>query len=122
MTEIEPRIADLKARLHTLRGEVGLDLQRGREFERLAVAYSWDMRVDEARRWPHRLLRRVMDIGTLDDIVSMEARFGRDELTKALTTAEAGALRPKSWSFWHYRLGLVPPGAACPPLPVRRAA
>ena len=122
MTDIEPRIADLKARQDALLGEVGVDLLRGREFERLAAAYSWDMRIDEAKRWPHRLLRRVMDIGTLDDIVSMEAGFGRDELIRALTTAEAGALRPKSWSFWHYRLGLVPPGAACPPLPVRRAA
>jgi hypothetical protein len=96
--------------------------ERGREFERLAAAYSWDMRIDEARHWPYRLIRRVMDVGTLDDIVSMEAIFGREELAKALATAEAGALRPKSWTFWHYRLGLVPPGATCPPMPARRAA
>jgi len=98
------------------------DGKRGREFERLAAAYSWDMRIDEARRWPYRLMRRVMDVGTLEDIVSMEASFGRDELTKALATAEAGALRPKSWTFWHYRLGLVPPAATCPPVPARRSA
>lgn len=96
--------------------------ERGREFERLAATYSWDMRIDEARHWPYRLIRRVMDVGTLDDIVSMEASFGRDELANALATAEAGALRPKSWTFWHYRLGLVQPGAACPSMPTRRAA
>lgn len=95
--------------------------ERGREFDRLARTYSWDMKLDEARRWPQRLLRRVMDVGTLDDIVSMEQRFGRDELGRALGTAEIGAFRPKSWTFWHYRLGLVPPGATCPPMPTRRS-
>lgn len=99
-----------------------LDGKRELEFERLAAAYSWDMRIDEAKRWPYRLMRRIMDIGTLDDIVSMEKSFGPDELIEALATAEAGALRPKSWTFWHYRLGLVPPGATCPPMPARRAA
>lgn len=98
------------------------DAERANEFERLAAAYSWDMRIDEARQWPYRLMRRVMDVGTLDDIVSMEPVFGRDELARALATADVGAFRPKSWTFWHYRLGLTQPGGVCPPMPVRRAA
>ncbi len=92
------------------------------EFQRLARKYSWDMRAEEALAWPYRLLRRVMDIGTLEDITSMEQVMGREVLTDALTSAEIGALRPQSWAFWHYRLGLVEPGGRCPPYPVRRFA
>lgn len=93
-----------------------------REFERLAHIYSWDMNLDEAKLFPYRLLRRVMDIGTLEDIVSMERLIGATELVRALETAEAGSFRPKSWTFWHYRLERVPAGATCPPIPIRRAA
>lgn len=96
--------------------------EQAREFERLARIYSWDMRLSEAKNWPYRLLRRVMDIGTLEDIVSMERFFGHDVLREALKGTEAGGMRPKSWTFWHYRLGIVPPEAPCPPLPTRRAA
>lgn len=95
---------------------------RARELERLARRYSWDMTMEEVPRWPHRLLRRVMDMGTFEDILSMEHNIGRDELTRALLTAEAGELRPKSWTFWHYRLGLVAYDMSCPPLPTRRSA
>lgn len=92
------------------------------EFERLARKYSWDMRTEEALAWPERLLRRVMDIGTLEDMVSMEREMGREILTEALTSAEIGALRPQSWSFWHHRLGLIKIGEQCPPYPIRRFA
>ena len=92
------------------------------EFRRLAQIYSWDMRLEEAIKWPERLLRRVMDIGTLQDIVSMENKIGRKPLVEALRNAEIGALRPKSWTFWHYRLGIVKIGEECPPYPVRKFA
>lgn len=91
-------------------------------FARLARTYSWDMPLAEAWNWPYRLLRRVMDLGTLDDIVAMEDAFGRDMLVQAIETAEAGAMRPQSWAFWHYRLRLVPFGDPCPPMPSRRVA
>jgi hypothetical protein len=92
------------------------------EFARLAQKYSWDMRADEAMKWPERLLRRVMDIGTLEDMISMENAIGRDSLAHALSNAEFGALRPQSWAFWHHRLGLVEKGGQLPPYPVRRFA
>lgn len=91
-------------------------------FEQLAHSYSWDMPLPEAWNWPDRLIRRVMDIGTLEDIGSLERAFGRDRLVTALKSAEAGSLRPKSWNWWHLRLGLVAPGGPMPPMPVRRSA
>ena len=71
------------------------------EMRRLARLYSWDMDVEEALLWPGRLLRRVMDIGTLEDVLAMEQRVGRAALVEAIETASAGSLRPKSWAFWH---------------------
>lgn len=94
--------------------------EHAREFDRLTRRYSWDLDAEEARQWPRRLLRRVMDMGTWDDILSMEQAFGHDLLVKTLVTTAIGGLRPKSWTFWHYRLGIVPPGADCPPLPTAR--
>lgn len=92
------------------------------EFDRLVRAYSWDLQGEEARAWPFRLFRRVMDLGTLADVVAMERCFGRDQLAEALTTAPIGALRPKSWAWWHLRLGLTEPGEAPPAMPDRRVA
>lgn len=92
------------------------------EFRRLALIYSWDMRLEEAIKWPERLLRRVMDIGTLEDIVLMEQAIGRKHLARALGNAQAGALRHRSWTFWHHRLDLVEKDKQCPPPPVRRFA
>lgn len=97
-------------------------LAANEEFQRLAEVYSWDLRLDEAVSWPERLIRRVMDIGTLADILSMQQHIGRQTLEHAIETAPIGAFRPQSWTFWHYRLGLVAVGAQCPPLPVRRFA
>lgn len=91
-------------------------------FLKLARTYSWDMIAEEARNWPGRLFRRVMDLGTLEDVVAMESSFGCDALVYAIETAEAGSMRPQSWAFWHYRLRIVPFGEACPPLPARRVA
>lgn len=96
---------------------IALDGDRGAEFNRLARIYSWDEKLDVARTWPQRLLLRVMDIGMLEDILALERVFGHEILTKLLAAAEIGSLRPKSWTFWHYRLGLVAPGEPCPPMP-----
>lgn len=110
---------------HSLSDNSGIllvsEAQRG-EFERLVRIYSWDMTLDDSWRFPYRLLRRVMDIGTLEDITSMERTIGVGNLMRALTTAEAGSFRPRSWTFWHYRLGQVPESGVCPPMPTRRAA
>ena len=91
-----------------------------REFDRLSAIYSWDMKIEEARPWPMRLLRRVLAVGTLEDSISMERHIGSDALRQATATADIGALRPKSWNFWHYRLSIVAPDDQSPPMPTRR--
>jgi hypothetical protein len=92
------------------------------ELRRLANRYIWDMRLAEALRFPDRIILRTMDIGTLPDILALERVFGGMALAEILRRAPAGALKPRSWSFWHYRLGLIPPGGRVPPQPLRLVA
>lgn len=98
------------------------DVSATGELTRLAARYCWDMTPSQAADYPDRVILRTMDLGTLQDIIALERRFGTARLAEVLARAPAGALRPRSWSFWHYRLGLVPPGAAVPPQPTRRFA
>lgn len=66
---------------------------------------------------PYRVLARVMDIGTWEDIVLMLRTVDAEILRRTL--AEAGWFRPRSWHFWHYRLGLAAEIEDIPPMPKR---
>jgi hypothetical protein len=84
---------------------------------RLSRIYCGDMSPEDALIQPFRVLRRAMDFATWEDILEMERIVGPTLLTQALKTALMGALRPKSWSFRHVRLGLYGPGGEIPPEP-----
>ena len=88
----------------------------------MARRYVWDQSEAEALADPARIIRRVMDLGTIDDAFNLEPILGRDRLAEVLRTSPAGALRPRSWWFWHYRLGLVAAADDPPPMPVRTYA
>ena len=72
-----------------------------------ARKYAWDVDLAEADALRTKIILRVMDYGTYEDILQLEETVAEQELIDALTNAPPGALRPRSWSFWHYRLGLV---------------
>jgi hypothetical protein len=87
---------------------------------RLAREYIWWKSPSEALAYPHRVVAQAMDLGTWDDVLALEEHLGPSLLREVLVRAEAGWFHPRSWHFWHYRLGVVPPGEAVPPLPKRR--
>jgi hypothetical protein len=87
---------------------------------RFTSKYVWWKTHDEALLYPDRVIAQVMDIGDYDDILLMENLFGRDCLRDILKRAEAGWFRPQSWTFWHYRLGVVSPDEHVPALPERK--
>ena len=69
-------------------------------------------------------MRTTLDIsGDVDfDARSCEAlsdAVGEAALRDALLHAEVGEFSPRSWHYWHYRLGLASLGEV-PPLPQRR--
>jgi hypothetical protein len=87
----------------------------------LAAKYIWWKSPEEALQIPDRIISQVMDIGDYDDAQSLASHFGEDRLRRVLTQAEAGLFSPKSWAYWHYRLGVSKAGEV-PNLPQRRVA
>jgi hypothetical protein len=85
----------------------------------LARRYIWWLSPDEALALPLRVVAQVMDIGTMDDCAILQEYFRHSDLRKALKNAEPGWFRPRSWAFWHYRLGVVNWGGEVPLLPAR---
>lgn len=87
--------------------------------ERLAARYIWWQDPREAALQPRRVIARVMELGDYADVEALDDAVGDDALRAALQSAEAGEFSPRSWHYWHYRLGLARLGEV-PPLPQRR--
>lgn len=86
-----------------------------------ARKYIWWMTPEEAITMPERVVAQVMNIGDYDDVQAMTMLAGEEYLRTVLRWAEIGQFTPRSWAYWHYRLGLAVPGYV-PPMPVRRFA
>lgn len=84
--------------------------------------YIWWKTPEEAVARPERLVAQVMDIGDYDDVLRLAALVGDDVLREVLLKAEAGQFTPRSWAYWHYRLGVVKPGESVPQAPRRAFA
>lgn len=87
----------------------------------MARKYVWWLTPNEAVISPQRIIAQVMNIGDYADAQFMAVRLGDGSLRDALAHAQAGQFSPKSWHYWHYRLGLSELGQV-PALPVRRFA
>ncbi len=92
------------------------DVQR--LLRRLARKYVWWLSPSQAMARPRLVAGQVMNLGDYDDALALEAALGRERLADALRNADPGRFSPRSWSYWHYRLGLAAPGRV-PPLPRR---
>lgn len=88
---------------------------------RLAAKYIWWKKPDDALQQPERIVAQVMDIGDYDDAQMLAAQVGDEYLREVLARAEIGQFRPRSWAYWHYRLGLAANGKL-PPMPQRRTS
>ncbi|QDQ27087.1 hypothetical protein FNU76_12340 [Chitinimonas arctica] len=86
-----------------------------------AGKYVWWKTPDEAVAMPERVIAQVINIGDYTDVQSLAAQVGDEVLREVLTHAEAGQFNERSWTYWHYRLGLAAVGQV-PALPVRRFA
>ncbi|MGH9497092.1 MAG: hypothetical protein ACRD3B_19005 [Candidatus Sulfotelmatobacter sp.] len=84
----------------------------------LARKYVWWKSPDEALRSPQRIIAQVMNVGAYDDVQMLADRLGDGLLRETLDHAEAGQFDKRSWTYWHYRLGLAELGEV-PPLPSR---
>src|SRR5882757_6685888 len=87
--------------------------------EELARQYVWWKPAEEAVLYPERIVAQVMDIGDYEDVQRVSDELGEDFLRQVLRQAEIGQFTPRSWAYWHYRLGLAEPERV-PPMPGRR--
>ena len=60
------------------------------------------------------IIALVMDEGDERAFWALEANFSRAELITALETAPTLRFRPRSWVYWHFRLGLISMAAELP--------
>lgn len=85
----------------------------------LACKYVWWKTPDEAVAMPERVIAQVMNLGDFEDTQLLAGRLGDDVLRDVLIHAQAGQFNERSWSYWHYRLGLAEIDQV-PDLPQRR--
>ncbi|MDF0674872.1 MAG: hypothetical protein P0120_11130 [Nitrospira sp.] len=86
-----------------------------------ARKYIWWMTPEEAVTMPDRVVAQVMNIGDYDDVQALATLAGDDYLRAVLRQAEIGQFTPRSWAYWHYRLGLAVLDHV-PPMPARTLA
>ncbi len=85
----------------------------------LANKYIWWKSPQKALAMPERVMAQVMNIGDYGDVQLLANQVGDDVLREVIAHAEAGQFNERSWTYWHYRLGLAALEQV-PPLPVRR--
>ncbi len=85
----------------------------------LAQRYIWWKTPDEAIRYPEHIVAQIMDMGDYADVQMLVKQVGDDVLCKILTNAEIGQFNARSWTYWHYRLGLSELDNI-PPMPIRK--
>jgi hypothetical protein len=86
---------------------------------RLARRYMWRWSEQKALDRRQQLVAQVMDIGTFDDATALIEALGEPAFLETLANAEPGWLSPRSWAYWHYRLGVTPADSEPPPAPKR---
>ena len=78
-----------------------------RFLRRMARKYVWWLPPAQALARPDLIVSQVMNLGDYSDVRALEAVLGRERLAEVLRAAEPGRFSPRSWSYWHYRLGLA---------------
>ena len=86
---------------------------------KMAARYIWWESVPTALRHPDRIMAQVMNLGDYEDVQTLLKLVGEDRLRCVLSSAEIGQFNERSWTYWHYRLGLAEPGHV-PAMPTRK--
>jgi hypothetical protein len=79
-----------------------------RTLEAIAARVCWWQPAGVTLKDTPLFLCRVMTFGTWEDACFCLDRFGRDAFRNALRSAPPGLLDPRSWHYWHHRLGVLP--------------
>lgn len=91
-----------------------------RLIDRLGRRYLWWRPVDGSSFSEDRIVAQIMNLGTYDDLLRLEAALGQAHLVGVMLRAEPGWFGDRSWEFWRGRLSFAT-GAALPETAPRRA-
>lgn len=86
----------------------------------LGAKYMWWPAAKPSGHREARIIAQVMDIGTYDDILRLEAALGRERLAEVMREAQPGWISARSWDFWRGRL-LAQAGLQAPEHPPKRS-
>ncbi len=70
----------------------------------LAKRYFWWSAADENGHSLPRMIAQIMQLGSYDDILSLEGITDRDVLADVMRNSAAGWFDDRSWDFWRGRL------------------
>jgi hypothetical protein len=86
--------------------------------DKLGSKYIWWASTGDEPHAPERIIAQVMNIGTYDDIRTLETTLGFSRLADVMLHAAPGWFSARSWSFWRGRLRLETDAQipAAPPL------
>ena len=90
----------------------------------LGRKYLWWEPIGDDPHSEERIIAQAMNLGTFDDIRSLETTLGSARLAEVMLRAAPGWFSDRSWEFWRGRLSfaLSPPlGKAIPEEPPRRS-
>ena len=85
----------------------------------LGAKYMWWPAVGTGGHSDNRIIAQVMDIGSYEDILRLEAVLGRERLAEVMRHAAPGWISARSWDFWRGRLR-AQAGLEVPERPPRR--
>ena len=85
----------------------------------LASKYIWWKSPIDAIKLPERVIAQVMNIGDYADVQILANLLGEENMRTVLKNAECGQFNERSWTYWHYRLGLADVDNV-PPMILRR--
>ena len=86
------------------------------DLARVAKRMVWFEKPEEALRSPDFFLAHVMTYGTVQDVMTAEKYFTRDDFRHALEHAPPGVFDARSWTYWNTIFNRVP----VPEMPRRR--
>ncbi|MBA3833156.1 MAG: hypothetical protein H0X34_14930 [Chthoniobacterales bacterium] len=86
------------------------------KLDALARRLFWWKSPEEALADTNRFLAQLMFLGTWNDIQEATDLWPVAAFRDALREAPPGVFDPRSWSYWHHMLDLLP----VPPLPSRK--
>jgi hypothetical protein len=75
----------------------------------------WFEPPEQAIADPVRFLAYAMTYGSHNDMVVIREQLSDNDLREAIAQAPPGIFDPRSWSYWHLKLGRYP----APPMPTR---